>query len=679
MTLLDERAVFERTGVRTGGALAPVDGRGLRPALFARFHDLARLRYDFPVVLAAGGAVRTLSGAVDAALRDLAPRGAAGERMRAAALRVEREVRAAAGRGAGGALSDAWTSAAARACADPGARADALRAGAALGIDGELLDCDAGMPARLVTHVWLAANDARARAMRARIDLLSARLSDLARADALRSDSGRSAAALRAAVAGPHRDLFDFEAMSRLLVAPSRAPGMTARRRDRIAGALRTLASERFFGGAPSRYLLAFGSVEEARTAYGSLAREMADVVRAAAIAELEAEGRYVDGEHDAVFAAFGPGSLSPADLALFPPPLVRIAAEAGGRAARAEVLDALAGTAPVKILLETGDAFGADARLAAAAVALGGAYVVQCAAADLARGAPDVGAALEHRGPALIAVLTGVVPGDDAPPPYLVSAAAAASRAFPRFRYDPALGRAERFALGAHEQPGTLWPEHALEHAGDGGERVALTVRFTAADAALCDPRWSRHFAEVPRSRWDGIVDVPSAQGGAAGAPAGVYAVDRASRLHRLVVDERVLDLARRTADAWERLRELDHASRPAPAPPAAPAAAVAAPAPAEPAQAEPAAEPAPAAGDEAYIETPRCTSCNECTLLNPRMFSYNENKQAFIKDLAAGTYRELVEAAESCQVAIIHPGAPHDPSEPGLAELLERAAAFR
>jgi hypothetical protein len=59
--------------------------------------------------------------------------------------------------------------------------------------------------------------------------------------------------------------------------------------------------------------------------------------------------------------------------------------------------------------------------------------------------------------------------------------------------------------------------------------------------------------------------------------------------------------------------------------------------------------------------------------------MFSYNARKQAYIKDITAGTYRQLVEAAEGCQVAIIHPGSPRDLSEPGLEELLARAEAFR
>ena len=81
----------------------------------------------------------------------------------------------------------------------------------------------------------------------------------------------------------------------------------------------------------------------------------------------------------------------------------------------------------------------------------------------------------------------------------------------------------------------------------------------------------------------------------------------------------------------------------------------------------------------DEAYIETLRCTTCDECTTLNPRMFAYNENKQAYIADASAGTYRELVLAAEKCPVRIIHPGKPLNPDEPHLDELVKRAEPFR
>ncbi len=80
-----------------------------------------------------------------------------------------------------------------------------------------------------------------------------------------------------------------------------------------------------------------------------------------------------------------------------------------------------------------------------------------------------------------------------------------------------------------------------------------------------------------------------------------------------------------------------------------------------------------------EAYIETARCTSCDECTNLNPHMFAYDENKQAYIKDASAGTFKELVQAAERCTAGIIHPGDPLNPDEPDLDKWVARAARFQ
>jgi hypothetical protein len=88
--------------------------------------------------------------------------------------------------------------------------------------------------------------------------------------------------------------------------------------------------------------------------------------------------------------------------------------------------------------------------------------------------------------------------------------------------------------------------------------------------------------------------------------------------------------------------------------------------------------AESKPVNGDDPYIETARCTTCNECTQVNAKMFAYNDEKQAYIADPNAGTYRQLVEAAEGCQVSIIHPGKPRNPKEAGLEELVKRAEPF-
>jgi hypothetical protein len=143
---------------------------------------------------------------------------------------------------------------------------------------------------------------------------------------------------------------------------------------------------------------------------------------------------------------------------------------------------------------------------------------------------------------------------------------------------------------------------------------------------------------------------------------------------------------LAREKA-AWEAQKQQElEALRQAVASSAPAAAASAAAAPAAEAAAVSVQAPAAAAADAApppspdqpWIETARCSSCNECQNINDKLFGYNENKQAFIKDLSAGTYKEMVEAAEACQVAIIHPGKPWNASEPGLEELLERAKPF-
>lgn len=99
--------------------------------------------------------------------------------------------------------------------------------------------------------------------------------------------------------------------------------------------------------------------------------------------------------------------------------------------------------------------------------------------------------------------------------------------------------------------------------------------------------------------------------------------------------------------------------------------------------ATAAPSASPANGAADDdvaedAWIDSVLCTSCNDCINLNGRLFVYNANKQATIGDVTAGTYAELVTAAEKCPSRCIHPGRPVNPAEPGLDELVRRAAKF-
>jgi ferredoxin len=79
-----------------------------------------------------------------------------------------------------------------------------------------------------------------------------------------------------------------------------------------------------------------------------------------------------------------------------------------------------------------------------------------------------------------------------------------------------------------------------------------------------------------------------------------------------------------------------------------------------------------------EAWIDSVLCTSCNDCTSINSKLFVYDGNKQARIGDLHAGMFAQLVEAAEKCPARCIHPGEPIDPTEPDLESLRERAKPF-
>ena len=725
---LQEHVVFHLTGKRVGPGAEPVEGLHLRPALFARFGDLTRLRYDYPVVLVQAGAdgeyVRSLSETLDAALKKIAPAGIAGERLRRNVLRQERQLRTLLREGAAGTLLELWDAAAAVLAGrgGEGVQEDLARARAALEADGRLLDCDGAMPAQLATHAWRTVHNAKTRKMRREIDALIVRLSDLVKADYLRSEAGRHAETLEAGFGGTHRALFDFQAMARLLAKSSGASALSEARRRRIESTLSVLRAERFFA-AEGGHAFLFEETRDAIAAYRRRLPEMAELVKAMTIADLEVQGRYVDAKHDSLFDAWGPDSLGPQDFARFPDYLVCRTAERArkaGAAARALLLKVLAGGAPIRIVVESGTlledslagegGFSLGAQLATTAMGLNDVYVLQSAASNLYRARRQLLGAMQYPGAALINVYSGAsaqAPAAGDPPPYLLAAAAQESRVFPAFCYDPGAGAdwAARLCLDHNPQPDTDWPRHAFGWADDKLQRVTQTLQFTLADFAACDPRYARHFARVPREGWnDKMVTVADwlaqPSNGVPETVPCIPAVDAENRLHRLIVDEKLLHAARVCRESWRRLQELDSLKRaraaaaqaaaaPATAAPATgesaaapaagqkPAPAAAAPAATAPAAAEPAAE--ERKPGEPYIETERCSSCNECTNLNSAMFAYNENKQAYIANPDAGSFRELVEAAESCQVAVIHPGMPRNPKEAGLDELIKRAEPFQ
>jgi ferredoxin len=728
-TQFRSQVVFHLTGRRPAAEAPSETVGGLRPALLAEYRHLDELRYDFPVVLATSGDdyVRSLSAVVDAVLRDLAPQGVEGEGMRRRVLKVEREIRRQVTAGARGTLSELWD-AAVRALANGADEALARDAGLvrqALPVDGELAGCDATLPARFLRHAWSTVQRVKARSAAERIGSLVIRLGDILRADHLRSPQALQKTALEASFGAAHRGLFDFNAMSRLLQRVGPHGGLSEQRRRRVEQTLATLKSQRFFPAAKPLpdaepcYGFEFDDAAKALEAFRARLPELVALLRALQIAELEVVGGYIEDVHDPVFAALDEQSVTPEDLQFFPDYLACVSRREDGEPA--QLAGALSAGVPLKLLVQVDDlleesspgrgqfAFGVrGAQLATTAMSLDDVFVLQTAASNLLKMRDRVRQGLAYAGPALFSMYAGRAV--DGLPAYLNAAAAMQARAFPVFSFDPAAGADldSRFSLENNPQPERDWPVDAFRYADQDLQSVTEEVAFSFVDYVASDPRHAAHFAPVPRAAWaDGMLPARDwleqpPRDPASGVPY-ILAVDDADTLCRLVVDERLMREALRCRDGWRRLQELggirdarterrlaqerqaweEQRRRELEA---AESSAASAPA-AEVASTEPA--PAPAATaevvepernpDEPYIETIRCSTCNECTQVNPRMFKYNDNKQAYIADLKAGTYADLVQAAESCQLSIIHPGKPWNPDEPGLPELIERAQPFQ
>jgi hypothetical protein len=728
---------FFLTGRRPSEYLDAVDGLGLRPALFAGYRELAQLRYDFPLLLVAGrsdrGFVQSLSGLVDAALASVA-RGSDAERVRKHALRLEQEIRVLVSGGAGGALSALWDKAAGRlAKSGDKSLADSLkRTRAAIKVDGELADCDAALPARLLQHAWNAVQQDKAAALRKDIDRLVLQLSDILKADFERSEAGRSAKHLKASVGTGFGDAFDFDAMSRMLSKALPKDAFPESRRKRIRALLEVLGAQQFFpaAAAPAKkaggakpYSFLFERCSDALAAFRERMPRLIDLARAITVAELEIDGQYSEAKHDALFEQFGANGLDPQDLAPFPDYLVCVNAAKLGADEHAQLMEILSSALPIKVLLQIDDILeessGGEGKLSAGmrsrqianmAIGLNEVYVLQSASSNLYRFRERMLRGLAYRGPALFSVYSGANPKASDLPPYLMSAAAMESRAFPAFTYDPSAGAnwVSRFYLEANSQVDLDWPIQGFAYEDEEHQRVSEDLAFTLVDFVASDRRYARHLARVPREKWNGsMIAVDEAltreRKGLPDKVPSVLMVDADNVLQRVIVDERLIREARRCREMWHSLQELggvhnSHAEKLlarekkaweermqqeaeaiAAAAPAAAAPVAAASASAAPAAASAAAEAeSERSSDEAYIETPRCATCNECTNINNKMFVYDGNKQAYIADINAGTYAQLVEAAESCQVAIIHPGKPRNPNEPGLDELQKRAEPF-
>jgi hypothetical protein len=521
-------------------------------------------------------------------------------------------------------------------------------------------------------------------------------------------------------------NVFDFEVMAGILKSVPVGDPLPEKRQQRIKTAIKVMESQGFVAAsaADTPFEFNFEDCNSALAAFRQRLPAMAELVKAISIAELEIENRYAESRHDDFYSDFDEDRLGAEDLALFPSYLVLV--EQADTAANTQAMLELMRTGlPFKIIARTdnisGDlstaagqlSFGIQGQqLASMAMGLGNVFVLQSAASSLYQLRNSIMQGLSSDRPALYSVYSGV---QDDLPPYLVAAAATESRAFPIFVYDPADGMdlASHFHLYGNPNRENDWSRHTVHYENDANNSQTAETAFTLVDFMASDKRFASHFAPLAKEQWDSEM-LPVAEFLEMGATsrAGkipyVLLIDESNSLQRAVCDGKLIDAALRCRERWHSLQELgginnSHAlyalaeaqaaweiekqalleqASTSPVTNVAPVASppeVVAEVPETTAALEPVIEESTeTSSDNPWIETIRCTTCNECTELNNRMFAYDADQRAYIKDPDAGTYREMVEAAETCQVAIIHPGKPRNPDESNLEELMERAEPF-
>ena len=694
------------------------------------------------VLLEGGGDpyVQSLASITNGILQQIVPEGIEGERARKNLLSLELEMRSLSAESGRGTLSKLWETAVGKLLSDSDhlsgeekelLQANLARATRSLTADGEVVECNGEAPASLFVHAWKAIENKRARSVLQRLEGLIVGLTGILQADDLKSKQGLSADSLRSTVGTSFEDEFDFGVMADSLVASSQESHLPKKRRERVNFALSVLESQRFFASRPDGrgkeadgpYPFVVDSCTDVLKTYRDRIPHMVDFVKAVRIAELELSNEYDEAKHDPFFEQFDEESLSAEDVSFFPSYLVCLENSKYDDANKAALVEILSSDLPIKVLVQPDDAFGGSSvksdrnslggwelQLANLAMSLGSAYVLQGSSSSLYMMSEAISEGLAYQGPALFNIFSGSTTSFPNLAAYLVSASAAQSRAFPCFVYDPGAGEnwAARFRVDGNPQMESDWPVDAFHYEDQELQAVSEDLAFTFVDFAASDKRLSGNFISVPQAKWHANM-VPAdeylklADAETTDKVPYVLMVDGENALHRVVATHNIISAARRYAETWRNLQELggihnSHALallerekeaweeekkreieeiRAELGAEAEQIAAAEAPALEEGAEA---AEVVEVKGpiEEACIDTPRCNTCDECTKKNPKMFAYNENKQAYIADISAGTFRDLVESAEVCKVAIIHPGKPRNPDEPNLEELVKRAEPF-
>ena len=282
-------------------------------------------------------------------------------------------------------------------------------------------------------------------------------------------------------------------------------------------------------------------------------------------------------------------------------------------------------------------------------------------------------------------------------------------SRAYPIFQYNPDKGikAQECFDLSGNPAIDQLWPTYQLKYT-EFGQMKVMDVAMTFADFALTEARFRKHFRKVPRDAWnDNMVILSEFLEMTIEERDGlfpyIWTVDKNQSLTRVLVASPIVESCEERRNFWIMLRDLAGIRKET----------------TEVVDLEKkirtevvgriakglmqlagddgsnliefaTSDAATSIGNEGtngtangkylapWLETENCTSCDECTKLNSKIFAYNNNKKAYISNAFGGPYQDLVKAAEKCTAGVIHPGLPADMSAKDIDKWIKRGEKF-
>ena len=344
-------------------------------------------------------------------------------------------------------------------------------------------------------------------------------------------------------------------------------------------------------------------------------------------------------------------------------------------------------------------------------------AYVLQASSANITHMLEGFIDGLNSRRPALFNCYAPCQPEHGIPDDASMaqSKLALESRAYPLFKFDPDAGVTfdQSCSLDGNPAMEDDWPVYPLKYQDETGTEQSMELPMTFADFAVTEARFRKHFKQAPRGSWnENMVPLHEFIDMDAGERDGKYpyiwGTDSKNRLTRVMVSETLVRTTADRRDFWRQLKSLvpiekvvdmdqirqqvradvaqqftsnllsmilkdgggEAVSIEMPAPSAAPADAAA-----------PAAASSAGDGDfePVWIETPECDGCEECVIINPKIFQFNEDKQAVVVDPKGGPFADIVRSAEKCTVSCIHPGTPWNPDEKDIDKLIARAEPFQ